>query len=347
MGKKFWCCTAVAVLAGMAWTVHYSYQHPTSPVGTMVVKACELGNRCNPIMLMGRGLSQYVKGTETAAYRDHNHGSEPVIPEDPTPVNEEPAPADEGKEIAGAIGLNENNFDLNENTRIPAPINIREEADPMPVNGEGPLGIKDPEPMNNPLPDVFGGVQQTGHAEVATQPINPCPPMMPYCDDEPCPTTEPSCEQGYPPQKEKCPCGTLARQVLFFWTGFLDQGTVTKSTCGSEECEVLPMPQEEEQEPPMEEQSQSQYHHYHERYSVCPYSGKCVPLDPPTAEPTPEAKPCDKDSQSPCDGPDKCKKSRKSGCQGTEDCPKHPEIDTMEYRPSDASFNEYGPGGPY
>jgi hypothetical protein len=352
MRKMFWCCTAVAAMAGMAWTVCYAYQFPKSTVGKVMLTACEIGNRCNPVMLMGQGAAQLVKGTETAAYRDKAAGES--IPEEPTPVNEEPAAADEGKEVAGA-------FDLNENNRIPAPITIREDGDPMPVNDEGPLGIKDPEPMPNPLPEIFGGVEKTGHQEVGGQPDASCPRMIPYCEDEkPCKPIPNPYEQEDLPQVKKNQLGENVRQLFTYWVGFFDQGTVEpKSVGGTEEAEVLTMmpheeeevlqmPHEEEEEQPMEEQNQSQYHHnYHERYSVCPYSGKCVPLDPPAAEPTPEKKPCDKDSQSPCDDEDKCKKSKKSGCQGTEDCPKHPEVDTMEYRPSDASFNEYGSGGPF
>jgi hypothetical protein len=43
-------------------------------------------------------------------------------------------------------------------------------------------------------------------------------------------------------------------------------------------------------------------------------------------------------------GPKRHKANYPGKCGRSEECPKHPEVDTMEYRRSDGGLNEYGPG---
>ena len=104
------------------------------------------------------------------------------------------------------------------------------------------------------------------------------------------------------------------------------------------------------------------YHHdYHSRYIVCPYSGKCVEATPPSEE-EPKSKKDDSkyepapapvtEEQEPKPAPPthhkkKDKRTPSEGCPKTNGCPPHPEVDTMEFRPSDDDGTYKNNGGPY
>lgn len=98
------------------------------------------------------------------------------------------------------------------------------------------------------------------------------------------------------------------------------------------------------EEPPMSVEpyypdyhSYQDYHHYHDYHSgCCPYSGKCPCSEPPmpmtqSSEEESEACPC----SPPAPKKTKSEKSKKTSKPGSP-CPGHPEVDTMEFRPSDA-----------
>jgi hypothetical protein len=100
--------------------------------------------------------------------------------------------------------------------------------------------------------------------------------------------------------------------------------------------------------------SDSDCHRYHERYQVCPYTGKCYEMPSPASGPEMIGAPNldDPEEQEPAKEEAKPKVKKKTSyklrerMQGNTFCPKLPEVDTMEYRRSDARLNEYS-GGPY
>jgi hypothetical protein len=123
--------------------------------------------------------------------------------------------------------------------------------------------------------------------------------------------------------------------------------------------ELLPMPCAEEesednleftpetQEPPAcdkcPEDSACQHH-----YSGCPFTGQPYPGCPSRACPGKPSTPSGSEeaSEPPSTTSSALRKIHRLNMRlpMDESCPMHPEVDTMEYRPSDGSLHDYGPG---
>jgi hypothetical protein len=129
-------------------------------------------------------------------------------------------------------------------------------------------------------------------------------PTMPYCTDDTGAAASPVPNSG----------GDNAQTApKFSWSDFL-------KACGG--CPDASKP------PPDGQTNCREDVHHHEHYSGCPYIGPDR-VDPPAA---PKAsRPGQGGKHRPRQG-------------ATEDCPRHPEVDTMEFRRSDGSLNEYGTG---
>jgi hypothetical protein len=144
-----------------------------------------------------------------------------------------------------------------------------------------------------------------------------CPTVMPYCTDEqveqpPAPHMPYAQEKGQTPEQPFSP-----------WLG-LGKGTG------------------EGHMPPCQEDS-----HYYEHYSGCPYvaprQSEYLPHPAPAVAP-PTGRGGDECWDMTAPAPKVHKVKYQAGPCGKEDCPRHPEVDTMEYRKSDGGLNEYGPG---
>jgi hypothetical protein len=90
--------------------------------------------------------------------------------------------------------------------------------------------------------------------------------------------------------------------------------------------------------------------HSFEHYSGCPYIAPSKtdrrPKPPVPAVAPPRRSGQDECSDEPVPTPKVHKVKYQGGPPSREDCPRHPEVDTMEYRKSDGGLHEYGPG-PY
>jgi hypothetical protein len=200
----------------------------------------------------------------------------------------------------------------------PPPIVIREDEPPVAEPSE--LGGAAAWPV-----DAATGVARMPHADGAVpqeQVPDPAPlaaPTMPYCTDNA--TAVPH----MPPADEDETRATPA----YAWSEFL-------KACGaSTGASVVPQPARERTD------CQEDVH-YHDHYSGCPYTGPGEAV-PPAAGKKPWHAPGGDDC---CPSPLRRNARPRTGKpgpkQGAEDCPRHPEVDTMEYRPSDGGLNEYG-----
>jgi hypothetical protein len=242
----------------------------------------------------------------------------PLLPEIPTPYPD--CCAEECADPAPAAPAD---------TPAPAPIVINEDCAPL-----------------IPCPDEQGGGQVCHHAALCPaaraesadlsgptpaayedehSPV--CPMVMPYCTDE-----DQSAPEVLPLPREQQDAAALG--VFDFWMGWFGiTGPVTSETS----------------EPPADDAPRCEEdRHYYEHFSGCPYTGASQPAR--RKPPAPAAVPLKGKGEDDCCQPPQALKIYKALYNGPprlgEDCPRHPEVDTMEYRRSDGGLNEFG-AGPY
>jgi hypothetical protein len=184
--------------------------------------------------------------------------------------------------------------------------------------GPPPIVIPEEEPARtgaDPKPDEL---VQGGEEKDQTP-----PPLMPLVGDEP------ADKASKPEQKS----------VFDAWLRFFTQQAAPSGQ--SEEADSVG---------PMSLPSCQEDSHYHEHYSgcphtscpasICPYTGKSVPSD------TPELPPAVPEKNKTAPGKQAHKVLQHSAEKRSETAA-HPDVDTMEYRPSDGPLNEFASGGPY
>ncbi|GEM_PF-4781573 len=196
-----------------------------------------------------------------------------------------------------------------EGIRPATPGTEREFAEAAPIV----IDEDDPMPRETADPVVAAPIEV---AEIQKQeiPLKGCPVVMPYCRDE-------DDEAVPPPAMPRTETGEESEESVFkAWIELFKEGKENKKDKSSV-VEQLPSPAEEEPqaEPKCQEDS-----HLHEHYpgcprTTCPYRSKGK----------------EESSEEP---PHPSKKLHK------EEDPRTKGVDTMEYRPSDAGLDEYGPG---
>jgi hypothetical protein len=241
----------------------------------------------------------------------------PLLPEIPTPYSD--CSAEECADAGCAPAAD---------TPAPAPIVIHEEdatdaACPYDHGGEVchhavlcPPARAQCADLSGPTPAVY----EDEHSPL-------CPMVMPYCADE-----DESAPEVLPMPHEQQ--GQAALAVFDFWMGWFGMtGPVTS----------------EASEPPADDGPRCEEdRHYYEHFSGCPYTGPCQPV--PRKRAAPAVPPLKGKGEDDCCQPPQALKIHKALYNGPprlgEDCPRHPEVDTMEYRRSDGGLNEFGQG-PY
>jgi hypothetical protein len=326
MCKLFWCCTAgaVAVAGGLFLAADHASRHPDSVVGRCVVTGSEVVMLLNPFGAGSRAAEQvrHAWHSEGGAESEALAGSaEECIPDDPTPVDREPAPEPE-PERQGVAG---------EPAAVGGAIEMPGQG---PCRSAAPIVIAEEDP--EPAAQAQGEAVLPPPATIGLPPAEPCPMAMPYCtDDDTTPKPMP-----YAHEDDKDPAAGepgMGHGAWKFWMGLFGSNAVeTKSTVGpSEACEpreLLPAPACEEGCP-------------HDQ--GCPRKkgctrGACTKPAPHTEKPVK-----DEAGAEPAATPKKDTKVHRRSPEGGdrgEDYPMHPEIDTMEFRPSDGRLDEYGPG---
>jgi len=371
MRKLLWYGLA-ALTAGVCGTGYYAYRYPHSVVGQCVYKAGELGLSANPVALMTRTMAGRTGLQEESLCCPM---AEEGLPGEPTPV-EDPAPAAEP--LAGLL-------DLNPIMRVPAPIVIREDVDAGLGQAGFPMLDADNEVQSKgaQLPGGQTADVEQGHSHLR---------IMPYATNEADPKRMPYAGESGPggpfdPEVFNQGPNALSSVAEELMRAFVEGLAENKSANGSSE-------EQEPKDTPMEgpglenafPKLPPNYHHYHDsdRYMVCPYSGKCVEIKPPSDSeskckesdseyeliPAPaleeeESEPkCKKKAEcekipdifmeeesetmpTPEKHSDKAKMMLHQSFKHSEIWPIHPEVDTMEFRPSDGSLYRYPKKGPY
>jgi hypothetical protein len=339
MRKLFWCCTAAAVVTagGLFLAADHACRHPDSAVGRCVLTGSEVVMLLNPFAA-GSTAAERVRHAwhgEGSAESEALAGSaEEDIPDDPVPVDQEPAGEPEPVLEGVAVG--------------PAAVGgVIEMAGQGPC--QPPAAIVIPEEDLEPAAAAQGEAVLPPPAASDLAPAEPFPMAMPYCADED--VTPKSMSYAY--EDDKDPAAAEPRSSGHAWKfgmGLFRSDTHgKKSTPGDSEdceayeplhapaCEPLPAPDYEPLPAPACEED-------------CPHGKGCSPKGGMRGACTVPAQTPGKDeagaepAATPKEKHTKVLHRSPKGYDRGEDCPTHPEIDTMEFRPSDGKLNEYGPG---
>jgi hypothetical protein len=305
----------VLMLTGVVAAAHHAARFPHSFIGRVLHGASHVAAKLNPAAGFGPVLAHLEKQNKAAA------GDIEGVPADPEPADD-PAPATDG------------------------------------VSSSAPIVIPDDEPAvgSSHLDMPAEELRVVRHSE----PVQPdaeqidgmclsAPGVMPPCQDDesrevlPMPLIE-SDEEEEPEGHAGC----LVDGALF---GIQFGSKVEAIECQEAEAETGPMPSRDDA--PANECREDPHHHHH--YSGCPYTGRCYPNCPSTGCPT--TRPCDSPRPA-AGGEDKSSKPADPTPPGDttalkkikrflmreaiEDRPTHPEVDTMEFRPSDGQLYDYG-----
>jgi hypothetical protein len=328
MRKWLWCAAAAAIV-GVGGVGYYAYQKPQSLVGQVVTQVGQISIQANPVAQLTR---------QALATAGHKEVVCCQVPEEPTPETppEDPTPVTDAGPVSALLGLN-----LLQDMRGPDPIVIHDE-EPVVVPEAGPEVGAIP---SAPLP--------TGEPPIAEPGTSPR--VMPYSQEEGIVQVMPHAGEGSADPYDPA--------------NFPGPGSESSVPGATEEAEP------KNEDPQADTGSMSGSSHCtsscHSRYIVCPYSGKCVEVEPTgdsqkdcsatkdeckTAEEEYEKIPAPREAVSADQEPGptkpavKTKKTRKKVIKTqsnyTPGSVLAPYIDTMEYRASDRSLNETGPG-PY
>jgi hypothetical protein len=304
MHKLFWCCTAAGVLA--AGGVYTAVRHGCG-CETVLTHSAAAATAATRMMhpLVGLGVA--------AGRCLRGHGTEETLTQ---------AAPDEGAAP---------------DEPVPAPIVIPEEEPAAAGHLRIPeVEISDQLGKGETAPEggvcVPGNSYQAGGIELAAPPTGapPCPMVMPHCTDE----EAPACLVPPMPYADEEPA-VGGNPLSNFWMGLFGQA---KEDGGIEETAE---PARIDDAPNCQEDA-----HYYDHYSGCPYTGYHLPSHRCPVTPI-EAEPARRPGQDECSEEPASKKHKvhHSGPGAeNEECPRHPDVDTMEYRRSDGGLNEYGPG---
>jgi hypothetical protein len=331
MRKLFWGCLAggVAVAGGALGVMYHGCCHPDTLVGKYVRTASCIVTTGGAVPLVTEKVCTHSEGE--AEEEGTSYSMPPIVEGEEEAV--EPGPQQQQSGIVGPET---------------APITIHEE---------------EPAPSALVPPEVSGGaLRELPENGVEPQGLVPghCPQEMPYCVDQK-KVAEPAAENSTKPEEEsfeEAEPGTGAREegeTTTFWQMILEMFKIEMPAWWSDPVEAsVPMTTE-----PLAPENHSYHHHSGCPYSGhCPYTGRCAPTTPPVVEPpatpaTPETKatPQTGDEEPSEDANltalrQALKLRHRLSGEKIEVAPTHPEVDTMEFRPSDANLYDYKLAGP-
>jgi len=342
MRKWLWFAAAAAVV-GSGGIGYYAYQQPQSAVGQLVTQVGEFGIQVNPVTQMTRQVlaAARLNQKQSVLCSKQRECQEEIAPDDPTPVDE---PA--GKQLEGTV-------EFTPAVRLPEV----DKGGPVDPSVFLPIGMAAGSESEPP------GCTEPGH----------CQRSMPSCPQE-----GDSKKMPYTPETSPDPYDPMnfAGQVYPPMSGPGTPGATEEAeTKEGKPNTPESMPGETKPDESATEMGSmpDSYHSQqsaHSRYIVCPYSGKCVETSPscdsdqkcksrksdcqkskkqdperiaPPSEEESEAQEPEQIKTTP-----KVKKARKpvikTQSRYCPNLPLSPYIDTMEYRASDRSLNETGPG---
>jgi hypothetical protein len=322
MRKLFWggLLTGLALAAGLVGLEYHACGPTESIFSRCLAGASSLVNAANPVTGLVPLLVQRIRpvSPEAADAAGELMPGVEVIPDDPMPVAE-PVTEPVAEPVPAPAAVVEG--------PAPAPIVIPEED---PVNP----AIQEETPPA--MPHAVDRVAFFKEGEEDAMPAS-CRMLMPYCSDE----EEEQADEGNVAQAvHQDPPKDTGREaqedaLLGFWKQVLEMLHVpTVDTAPAQPEPAAPAAT------PVDCREDS---HHHRHYPACPYTGRCYPPvdECPQAQPSKPngcgVEPAHKPVETP--RPKLQQPERDKG-----ECPSHPEIDTMEYRPSDGSLYDYGTG---
>jgi hypothetical protein len=346
MRKLFWGCAAagLALAGGLFGVAHYAVENPDSHLGRCVREVADLSMAINPVTglapiladQIGRG-SPAPQGAEDA--QEGEVACAEGVPAEPVPVAEDgdlkpPAEAAEPAEktpevpLPGVIEVSPEPPQADE-----APVTTIPEEQTAPA-GVGVTQTEEPGTFQVPNAEGEGVAIPAG-----------CPRSMPYCGDEE------ECEEL--PMPAECAEGegkAGGPSLMSFWAGFFKGACGWACPCRGEAGK--------DQEPSFwmrliqgacdsaagegEAEQPGCHQGSHSPCPACPYTGRSCPSCPSAGSCAPlKGDPAGGEEPSEEGTP---KKKRK--CAEDDPCPTHPEVDTMEFRPSDGNLYDYGVGDP-
>jgi len=370
MRKVFWCCTAAAAaFAGVFhWAAGYTSRHPDSLVGRCMITAYTLGITYNPIYRVTTAVVNKVAGStaQTAASVDTA-----VVDEDVTQEMEFVEPQGEVIEavpmrLPGQIIIHEDEepCGILPLLDVPVPVPPANAVDYQVQVQEARTGsVLFGTTVNS---DAGGGVKVytvpviDNVQEYAVPVIDNVPAYMPPAQDD-----EVTGPMTYAEDAQE----VKTDQSLFEWLWSLFQAQTGYDSNGIGDRldgNVEGSTEESGADQPGKLPNLQQDPNYHHHYPGCPYTGHCPytgryanPVMQPAQTPTieeirkikkkPEPIPMPQTEESSIDDtlPLKMKslKSwwRKLTCPDADECPKHPEVDTTEFRRSDAKPYDFAP----
>jgi len=350
MRKLFWGCLAggVAVAGGALGVMYHGFCHPDTLVGKCVTTASCLVSSGGAVPLVTEKVCTHSEG-EAAEEGTDSH------------------PAHIRACVSGEVILDEGT--LEEAAQQPQSGVVGPETAPITIHEEEPAPTQLVPPEEGGATIDRGELPMNGGEAQAEVPGH-CPQEMPYCMEQ----KKVPDQTDMVPQSEDdgcvevlpAPCfGTGASEgseTTTFWQSILGMFQIEMPGWWSEPVEAS-VPMTESQ--PANHENDSPYHHSGScPYSgYCPYTGRCAPMTPPAVEPPATTPAVEPPAAAPSTPP------QMGGEEPSEDgnltalrralklrhhfdgekvevAPEHPEVDTMEFRPSDANLYDYKLAGP-
>lgn len=341
MQRTFWCASIVLVaLAGCAYVAAcYVEKQPDSFAGRCAVMAYHVAADTNPVARLGYSAGAYARRHVDPKVVDSTCASSATCTATPVHSFDFVAPGT----CTDANGLNIIH------TQPPMIAHGLEAGLPMPCGDVcPPPGVSYAPPSSYAEASIAIEPGASEESEELPKTMPPCvedettvaPDTMPYCDDA---------------------VDAESKAMYEYWKSLFDDGKPSSAPADDgKKMDGVPKDatqsegKPEESEPPADQSDANDvdYHRTHPDTCpgmiVCPYSGRCYPANPePTSEPTTPAPRLSKKSKD----KDKTSKVKQSHSRkvpipdecGSEDCPAHPEVDTMEFRKSDAHQGAFNP----
>ena len=252
-------------------------------------------------------LASILGGAAASGSCPANPSEEPP-PAEPTPVD--PSPSAEAPTMTGTVVVRSEDNPISD-------ITVGEGSVPMPT-------CKDSAEAGTATIDA-----SSLSGSVGTAPKTPCPTIMPYCPDD----SEASNRRM--PYADEEQCEESCESFIGIWLGMVEQMSNEMALSAEEPRDAAPAGEEMPAGKCQEDQ------HYHQQYPSCPYTGRCYP---PTYVPCPsvpdaeQKKTDDSDKKSDAEMP-----KMKGATEEQELPPPLTDLDTMEFRPSDAGLHALHP----
>jgi hypothetical protein len=324
---------AVAVAASAVFfylAANYALHHPQSLVSQLVLTSFHLGTDHNPFFKAGQSVGKAAYRVAKAEVTDSDMATEEeeqllCVPPG-TPANDEPKPS--------AISPENRDFIIR---------TIKDELHPAPL-------AHDTKAHHRELP-----MPLFGQAELCIPAANDdedYPRFMPRCSDDDAPAVTQAAG--------KSDAKSSTDPLFQFWLGLFQSAAREADTLGAAEPQEDPRYFHDEEPPQCQEDPV-----YQHQYPGCPFTGKCPEqtAPPKMIVPVPTLKP--KTGLIPSGALMRPNGQSDSACQMTdpkkyelparlrqllpgdsteaEEEPAHPEVDTMEFRPTDAKPGEFNP----